>query len=606
MLSTTFDVSTRVAIGLIVLLALVTLFSLCGSDFTKWDDEPFIAKNPRIVDANLKHFIYYWTHPYHTIYIPLTCSFWIVLSAIGRSDVPDPNGILLNPYLFHTFNLVVHIAAGCAAFWVLRLLFKRNWPALTGALVFVLHPVQVESVGWVSGSKDLLGGGLSLVAIGAYLAAASQPVDVKPIRRRWYVASLVFFTLAMLAKPSAMTTAALVVAIDGLALRRDWKVIARWSIPFFVLAAMCAGVARWAQPVSNQITPPPASVRPLIAAHAVAFYLGKVAWPARLTVDYGLRPSVVIASGAHYFAWIVPVLVSVGAAVLYRRWRWLAVGLAVFILAPFHVLGWVPFDFQAFSTTADHYLYVSMLGIAIVVAAAVNALPSNWGVPMVATLCLAMGVRSHVQTAAWKDADSLIERGLKANPNSSVLRTSLAAILVDRQDYHGAVREAERAIRDQPEFVLSYSVQGLAKAHLGDMPGAIVAFRTAVASKPDFSEFRTNLGSALAQQGDLVEAEHQLREAIRYDTYNAAAHANLGALLSQKGHLPAAEASLRQAVSLAPADVQTRYNLGLVLLGLHRRAEAAEQLKEAYRLNPNFPGVSQTLAEYGIPLTGTP
>src|SRR5204862_5011676 len=110
----------------------------------------------------------------------------------------DVAGIKLNPLVFHLGNLFVHAANVLFVWALLRRIVRDEAGAFVGALVFALHPVQVESVAWVSGMKDLLFGLFSLLAIGQYLAFAQRGRVVR------YVLATVAYLLALLSKPTAV------------------------------------------------------------------------------------------------------------------------------------------------------------------------------------------------------------------------------------------------------------------------------------------------------------------------------------------------------------------------------------------------------------------
>src|SRR5205085_11402992 len=101
---------------------------------------------------------------------------------------------------------------------------------------------------------------------------------------------------------------------------------------------------------------------------AIAFYIVKIFLPLRLGIDYGRAPNVALQHGWPYFTWILPVAIAVMLWLMRKRWRAAATAALVFAMALAPMLGLAMFDFQRYSTVADHYLYLPMLGAAIVVA----------------------------------------------------------------------------------------------------------------------------------------------------------------------------------------------------------------------------------------------
>ena len=242
---------------LIVVAVLLVFGRLVTAEFTFWDDHSTIFQNPSFGSPGWHTLTHHWQHPRDHIYIPLTYTVWTLLACVSQVP-PDGLGVGFNPLLFHAANVCVHVGSALLVYSLLRRLLHHSMAAAFGALVFALHPVQVESVGWISGLKDVLAGCLALATLLCFVVYRQAG------RRRWLVGAMVVFVLAMLSKPAAMTAPLLLVVIDGLLLRTPWRRVAWATAPFFVLAIPIALIARLSQP------PPPLYVplwaRPLIAS----------------------------------------------------------------------------------------------------------------------------------------------------------------------------------------------------------------------------------------------------------------------------------------------------------------------------------------------------
>ena len=526
--ATPSDLSPRVAIIVLIVGVLLTYWPVCGFEFTSWDDEPFIAKNPHYAAPSIDGLDYAVTTNDDAIYIPLTRVIWMVLAMAGHSDVPNADGLTINPYLFHAANLAAHVGAAIAVFAVLRRLSKSNAAALAGSMVWALHPVQVETVAWVSGLKDVLAGGLSFAAIALYLAA----IDAAGVRRRLlYGGGIAVLIAAMLAKPSAMTTVGVIIAIDWLLLRRPIKTVVMWAGPWVALAIACAVLARLMQPVVIAMAAP-MWARPLIAGHSLAFYLKQVVWPASLGLDYGQNPATVMASRWLYTAWLLPAAL-LAAAIAWRRHRWPLAALAVFVVGAIHTLGLVGFDFQRISTTADHYLYVPMLGAAMLAAWAFTQMSRRVAIGVLGTVLIALAVRSFVQLQTWRDSDTLFAHGLTVNDGSWAIRNSIATAAFERQDLATAERESRRAIELNPQYDRPYLTFGAVLATRGDLAGATAVFRKASEVSPT-PDVLAQLGGILAAQGQLEEAEKVLDQALAANPNHAQALQNLAVLKADR------------------------------------------------------------------------
>jgi hypothetical protein len=186
----------------LVIVTVAALWPVCGNEFVSWDDGKNVFENARLNPVTTEGVLYFWGHPYEYEYIPLSYTVWAGLALIARVS-PDSAGISLNPYVFHSANLMLHLAAVLAAYQLLRIFTGKVWASAAGALLFALHPIQVEAVAWVTGLKDVLCGSLSLLALWQYvLFARSTPVGTRlPNRSRaiHYGVATVAFMLALLA-----------------------------------------------------------------------------------------------------------------------------------------------------------------------------------------------------------------------------------------------------------------------------------------------------------------------------------------------------------------------------------------------------------------------
>src|SRR5205085_628121 len=135
-----------------------------------------IRDNPRIAQPSVANAVYYWRHPHMGLYVPVTYTVWSVISSMAQVSGPDVPAGTLDARAFHATSLAFHLLNTLSVYWLLRRLLARearnawgDWAAAAGALLFGLHPVQVESVAWASGMKDVLCATFTLVALGQYL-----------------------------------------------------------------------------------------------------------------------------------------------------------------------------------------------------------------------------------------------------------------------------------------------------------------------------------------------------------------------------------------------------------------------------------------------------
>jgi hypothetical protein len=411
-------------IRLLLLLVIILVYGqVVTHDFVDWDDGPLIFNNTNIVHPTAASLMRHWEplNPDNfSMYNPMVFTLWWALSHLSDVQSPDILGATLNPYVFHAANLLVHWLCACAVLEILRRLKIRDWAAATGALVFAIHPLQTEAVSWATAMKDLLSTLFALLAIWRYIAA----LDAHPsARKREYCLSTFFFIAALLSKPSTVVLPAIVGAIDLIIYRRPWKKIALWTAPWYAMAIVITIIAAWAQGPSIQPQSyAPLWARPLIALDALAFYLRKLVLPISLKIDYGRSPSVVMHDPAHplYWTWIFPVAL---AFLIFRTKRKpLMLAGVIFVLGLLPVLGLKTFAFQYFTTVADRYVYLPMLGIALAVGLWMQSHRSRTAAIAAAVVITILGCLSFVQAQRWTDTETLYTYALNhTNPIHEVI-----------------------------------------------------------------------------------------------------------------------------------------------------------------------------------------
>jgi hypothetical protein len=442
--------SSTWTVCLLVLIPLLVLGRVCFDQFTTWDDEPVLRTNTALLPPTLASIGQYWKAPSGSLYIPLTYTVWGLIS--WATQTTNGSGQIAQlPWGFHTASLAVHLASSLVVFRILSMLKLAQFACFCGAMLFAVHPIQVEAVAWASGLKDVLAGCLALLALQQYLAFA---IDHDRSGAGWsYVRASAWFIAAALAKPSAMTLPLCAAAIDRWGVGRPWRRVLPPAAAWLIVAVPVAIVARLVQEVtySPQV---PLWERPFIVCDSITFYLGKLLWPFDMGIDYGRSPPFVMAGHLWYWEWLLPLIIAI--ALIARRRQTLLLVLAglLFLFGCLPVLGFAISTFQYESTTADHYLYFSMIGPALALGWLVNRF-GNVAVRAITLLALSLlCVRSADQISYWKDDRSLWSHEIKVNPNSFPALLNLGALSAVDGDYGLAEARLKRAAAIHPDWDL--------------------------------------------------------------------------------------------------------------------------------------------------------
>lgn len=584
-------------------LTLIFYIPLFFNSFTTWDDSSTIWGNPSFNPPTPGGILHYWAAPFMDLYVPVTYTLWGLLSFVAYSPAATDAGTQLSVTPFHMANLALHIGAAVLVYVLIYQLLKAHVghsgiagqegymtaAALAGALLFALHPVQVESVAWISGTKDVLYSLLSLAAILAYVRGGRSV--------RWYLAATLLFAMALLSKPTAVVVPGMALIVDLMVTSDTWRGRLLRLVPWLVMSAIVAEIAKMVQP-GHFVAEVPWQLRPLVAIDAIGFYLRQIVLPITLVIDYGRAPAAILQAGVVW--WPVLIAVVSGSTIFVARKAVPALlpaaGLLLLPLLP--VLGFVPFDFQAYSTVADHYLYLAMLGVALAVAAMLWVCRRYRAVWIIAAIAIVMlGARTFAQIRTWRDSQTLFTHVIKTNPLSWPAGNNLAIIALERGDPATAIHHIETALVRRPPHPDLYVTAGRAYTMVGRLEDAQRAYDRAVEIDATDATVWSSLAAVVAQRGDREKGMQLARKAIEIDPKAAEPHMNLGIMLAEGGDNSQAAMEVAKAVELAPSNADARINLGILLWELGSRAQAIQQIQAAIRLRPADGRARQILQE---------
>jgi Tfp pilus assembly protein PilF len=579
------------------LLALTSaiFWPVLGFDFVIWDDDLHIYDNPRFVSLSWANILAFWYGPYAHLYIPLTYTVWGALVWISRTVLPGP----LTAELFHRLNLLLHLAntlivyrVGCLWLSSVGPPQHRTTAAALGALIFALHPLQVEAVAWVSGLKDVFSGFLALIAVWQYLEFA----HARGRKRPWshYGLATVAFGCALLAKPAVVVTpmvAGVLAARHGG--RKVWYPLGGWLL----LALAWSVWTKMQQPDAALAFIPTWWQRLLVASDALVFYGWKILWPLQLGPDYGRTPQLVTEG----MAALPAALLVTGCLVVWwhrRRHRGIGIAAAVFTLGVLPVLGLVPFLFQAYSTVADRYTYFAMLGIALGAGWFGQAWGQRWRGLLVGAMLIIglLGWRSSQQIQVWRHTVTLFTHALQVNPCSAVAHNNLGLALAQQGNVPQAIAHYTQALQLKATMPEAHYNLADALAAQGELHTAIVHYTKALDLKPSWAEVHNNLGTALAKQGEVDAAIAHYIEALRLRPDWALPYNNLGDAMVKQGRITEAMATFTKAAQLTPLLPEAPYNLAGILWQQGHRSDAIMAYREALRRRPQWPQVANNLA----------
>jgi tetratricopeptide (TPR) repeat protein len=565
-----------------------------------WDDDELLTINPVVKSADGLYRAWFTTSTLD--YYPMTFTLWWLEWRLWAN----------NPLGYHLVNVLLH-ALGAILLW--RVLLRLKIPgAILAAAIFALHPVNVESVAWISEGKNTL-------AMFFYVGALLSWLKFEDSGRgRWYGLALAGFALALFSKTAV---APLPLVLLGMAWwrrgRLGWNDVRR-VVPFFVMAAAVCWVTVWFhyhRAIGHDVVRTDGFWSRLAGAGwAVWFYFYKAVLPLNLVFVYP-RWQIDVWNVLTY----IPLVLLAAVFVLcWRYWRlWgkaFCFGLAYFVVMLLPILGFLNIYYMRYSLVADHWQYFAIIG-PIALAGAIIRKPVVSG-----TLLLVLGALTWKQCGMYVDAETLWRLTMARNPGCTIARNNLSRTLLDKGNADEAMLLCESVLATHPDDVtaqfnlgdglLQKGRQDEAIAHFqralelqpamagipyhigevylkkGQMDAAIRCFQKAIQLQPDYPVAFCNLGYALLQEGRRAEAMAAYNKALELDPRYALAHNDLGNILLQSGQTDQAMDHFQQAADILPGFAEAHFNVAEVFLARGRLDDAIRQYKKALELRPDL------------------
>ena len=561
----------------LVLLFLVILAyrPALSCDFI-WDDDQYVYENPVLTsDTGLRDI---WLDPLATPqYYPVVhTSYWLEHKLWG-----------MRPLGYHSTNLLLH---GAAAILLYLLLLQLKVPgAWWAAALFAIHPVNVESVAWITERKNVLAGLFAFAALNfGWWATESQS--------RWqssfwkWLCALLFFVLALLSKTVACSMPAVLLLLLWWRRRLRPGTVAP-LIPFFasglLFALLTVRLERHFVGADGPEWDLSLIDRCLIAGRALWFYISKIAWPEPLMFIY---PRWEINS-AVWWQYLFPLaalfVLIVGAAQALRGKRGLFACSAMFagVLVP--ALGFFNVYPMLFSFVADHFQYlatpVACAGLcAVVFGNASHGRLRRGGMTAVLAVFLVLSI---LQCRIYQDEETLWRATAADNPTAWIAHNNLGLIQLNRGETTEAIAAFHTALRYRPHHSTAWGNLGLAYSQLGQKSSAASAFRKSVELEPEDAD-------ALNLAANFFAGERRYDEAL--PLYLAALArkddpgigTNCAAMLIEAGRWQDAAPRLQTIVQSYPDFPAARYHLAYVSEKLEHHDQALVQLRALASLDP--------------------
>lgn len=574
------DRSGRYWIAGIVIAAASIYLPYIGHSFINFDDDILIVKNSAVQELSLRSVQYMFSSYDPELYVPLTMvSFQITHALAG-----------LTPWAYHIFNLVLHIGSATVLFFILRTLFQSSTIAGITAVLFAVHPINVEAVLWASARKDVLSSFLFFSSWWLYVWYHETG------RQHRYWLSVGIFLLALLAKVSVLILPAILLLSDWAWERPIDRTALHEKVPYLILSGIFAVVAVMGKAAVLQSM----SVmdRFLLTCKTIAFYAWKMLFPSDFSLIYPQTAVINIAVPEFWMSVIATLLLVI--VTMYALWRWRIVGfaLSIFLLAilpsvaTFYKNGFVLF-------ASDRYAYIAGIGVFLCIAMAINTLLQR-GMLMArsaryvaAMILVGCGVMAGLQARVWQSPLSIFENVLAIYPESVLAHNNIGAILQEQGKRTEAVEYYKKAIAIDPLYPTPYVNIAKHVLQQGDRAGAESWYRDMHQQLQQKDVWSGEDANAIAVYALFLEDQNRLTEAVvlyeeaaeRYP-YSFQTQSNLGIKYQQLGRKEDAINHLEAAVEFLSSNADIHYRLAALYAETGRFEEALASLKRVLRLDP--------------------
>jgi tetratricopeptide (TPR) repeat protein len=568
---------------LLVACVLIAYLPVLKAGFI-WDDDDYVTGNWTLHNLDGLKRIWFDTGATPQYYPLVFTTFWLEYHVWG-----------LNPAGYHIVNVLLH-ALGAVLLW--RVLATLRLPgAWLAAAIFALHPVNVESVAWITERKNVLSSVFFFASAWAYLRFAGEPEN-KQRRWNWWALALLLFVCALLSKTVACSLpVALLLACWWKKGRLELRDVLP-TIPFFI-AGLWLGLqtARLEQNHVGAVGPDWSfsfAERCLIAGRALWFYAGKLFWPEQLTFIYSRWH---VDTGI-WWQWLFPVAALAVVAALWlarkRIGRGPLAAILFFAATLFPALGFFNAFPMLYSFVADHFQYLASIGIIALASAGIASASAHFlkdfpllRLAVCGLLLLTLGTLTWRQTKMYANVETLWETTIQRNPQCWMAHNNLGLILLDKGLVDEATAHFQTALAIRPQYPAAYNNLGTALMHKEKINEAIADFQNALQLNPDYAEAYNNLGAALLRKGQTDEAIASCQKALQLKPGYAEAYNNLGSALIQKGQTDEAMDDFQKALSIKPNYVEAQYNLANAWLQKGRGDQALIEFQKVLAIQPD-------------------
>ncbi|MEA3443656.1 MAG: tetratricopeptide repeat protein [Bacteroidota bacterium] len=563
------DFSQWYLLAILIATALLYLPSIANG-FSNWDDPKYVLSNPLIRSFSVENLKAIFAAPFKGIYQPLS----IVSLTIDYSTAG------LNAPHYHISNIILHVLNTFLVFSILIKIVEKKKIALIATALFGLHPVQVESVVWITERKNVLFALFYLMSLLQYLKYCETK---KAGSLLW---SLFLFALSLLAKPQGVMLAPVLFLIDYVLKR---KISIKKQITEkagFFLFSLAAGllVIYFSEGRTKEIS---GFQQIVFAGFAFSKYIYQTIVPVNLSAIYPYPNELLI---IHYLGFVFFLSVLLAGIWLIKKNRSIAFGLWFFVLNIFLLIGFISINYFFM---ADRYNYIPSIGLFIMLAGLFSVMrekcqSKNMIRYLLSLFALILIISSTLRIQVWSKDISLWNDVLEKYPNQAEALNNRGFAWYFKNEPQKAIDDYNKAIKIDPGFSTSYVNRGTLLMKNNQYETALKDFNKALELFPEHATAYINRAIILNRQGKKQEALSDFNLAIRYDPVMEEAYISRGALYNEIGEFEKSIADYNRAIEINPQNPMTWSNRGLSFARSGNEQTALADFNRCIEIDPDF------------------
>jgi len=530
--TTVNDTRAKVAICIFLMVATFCIYSqVQDHEFINFDDDKYVTESS-LVQAGLtnENIIRVFTTRHAGGWIPITSiSYMLDYQLYGL----NPKGYLLT-------NLFFHIANSLLLFLILFRMTGAIWQSAFVAVVFALHPLNVESVAWVAERKNVLSTFFLLLTIWAYIRYAEKPTTNR------YSLVFLLFAFGLMSKPMLVTLPFVLLLFDYWPLERfklgrrerEFKIAQKdkyfngeknisklvlEKFPLLILSALCSIMTLiLVEKAGGSVAQDPVSILAILTNVMISYfeYLWKMLWPKGLAILYA-HPGNTLAVWKGVLCGIALLVITTISIKLIRKAPYFVVGWFWYLGTLIPVIGFITLGHNLI---ADRYAYLSLIGIFVIIAWGAPELLKEWRYrknvlkASAGILILTLMPITWIQVSHWKSSITIFEHAIRVTdkkyPNFAIAYNNLGVALFDQQKDEEAISHYKMAIKINPDYANSYVNLSAAYLNKTNFKLSLKTLNTLESINPNHPLLHYNFSCYYALLGNILKGIDSLKKAI--------------------------------------------------------------------------------------------